>query len=272
MDIAKKISGGVTAPNGFYAGTTYVGIKSHKKYKPDVAVLYSERPFACAACFTKNKFCAAPVVLGREVLKKGSARAFVINSGNANAGTGTHGIEDARTVERTAEKLLGLGEGEVIVSSTGVIAKCYPLGKCLTRLRRLSRQSLRATTEAMRRMPSWQQIKCARSTEIITPDLSIHFSVPFTAKFFCAIERNTPEKSDIPPRNRQLSRRIKEWLPRAFRSWQPKFIAAQNRDGRKHPKHPLWHHETVLCPSRNRCHRSYQLYRHILPPNGEARS
>ena len=103
--------GGVTTPKGFLAGACYVGVKSRKSEKPDVAIIYSEQPASCAAMFTTNKFCAAPVILDREILKKGKARAVVINSGNANAATGEQGIKDAKTVETEAEKLLGLGEG-----------------------------------------------------------------------------------------------------------------------------------------------------------------
>lgn len=101
--------GGVTTPKGFKAGACYVGIKSRKTEKPDVAIIYSDYPASCAAMFTTNKFCAAPVILDREILKKGKARAVVINSGNANAATGTQGIENAKRVETEAEKLLGLG-------------------------------------------------------------------------------------------------------------------------------------------------------------------
>lgn len=108
-----------------------MGVKSRKSEKPDVAVLYSEYPTSCAALFTTNKFCAAPVILGREVLKKGKARAIVINSGNANAATGTQGIEDAKRVEQEAEKLLGLGEDEVFVCSTGVIGQRLPVEKVI---------------------------------------------------------------------------------------------------------------------------------------------
>ena len=123
MSNLKKIEGGVTTPQGFTAGAVYTAIKKRENKKPDVAVLYSDLPCSCAACFTTNKFCAAPVILDREILKKGKARAVVINSGNANAATGKQGIEDARTVEREAEKLLGLGEDEVFVCSTGVIGQ-----------------------------------------------------------------------------------------------------------------------------------------------------
>ncbi len=131
------IEGGVTAPKGFTAGAVYAGIKSRKKEKPDVAVLYSEQPCACAACFTTNKFCAAPVILGREILKKGKARAIVINSGNANAATGEQGILDAKLVETETEKLLGLGEDEVFVCSTGVIGQRLPVDKVLDGVRRV---------------------------------------------------------------------------------------------------------------------------------------
>ena len=129
--------GGVTTPKGFLAGACYVGVKSRKSEKPDVAIIYSEQPASCAAMFTTNKFCAAPVILDREILKKGKARAVVINSGNANAATGEQGIKDAKTVETEAEKLLGLGEDEVFVCSTGVIGQKLPVEKVLEGVRRI---------------------------------------------------------------------------------------------------------------------------------------
>ena len=137
MSNLKKIEGGVTTPQGFTAGAVYTAIKKRENKKPDVAVLYSDLPCSCAACFTTNKFCAAPVILDREILKKGKARAVVINSGNANAATGKQGIEDARTVEREAEKLLGLGEDEVFVCSTGVIGQRLPVDKVLQGIREI---------------------------------------------------------------------------------------------------------------------------------------
>ena len=85
--------GGITSPKGFTAGAVYVGVKSRKSQKPDVAVLYSETEASCAAVFTTNKFCAAPVILDREILKNGKARAIVINSGNANAATGNEVLD-----------------------------------------------------------------------------------------------------------------------------------------------------------------------------------
>ncbi|WP_251316585.1 bifunctional glutamate N-acetyltransferase/amino-acid acetyltransferase ArgJ [Flintibacter muris] len=134
----KVIEGGsITSPKGYLAGACYVGVKSRKSDKPDVAVLYSQEPASCAALFTTNKFCAAPVLLGREVLKKGKARAVVINSGNANAATGEQGLANAKKVEVLAEELLGLGEDEVFVSSTGVIGQQLPVEKVLDGVRRI---------------------------------------------------------------------------------------------------------------------------------------
>ena len=134
----KVIEGGsITSPKGFLAGACYVGVKSRKSEKPDVAILYSQEPASCAALFTTNKFCAAPVLLGREVLKKGKARAVVINSGNANAATGEQGLANAKKVELLAEELLGLGEDEVFVSSTGVIGQQLPVDKVLEGVRRI---------------------------------------------------------------------------------------------------------------------------------------
>ncbi len=132
----KAIPGGATTPKGFQSAAVYIAIKKRENKQPDVAILYSELPCSCAACFTTNKFCAAPVILDREILKKGKARAVVVNSGNANAATGKQGIEDALTVEREAEKLLGLGEDEVFVSSTGVIGQRLPVEKVLEGVRR----------------------------------------------------------------------------------------------------------------------------------------
>jgi glutamate N-acetyltransferase/amino-acid N-acetyltransferase len=126
-----RIDGGVTAPRGFTAGAVYVGVKSRKSHKPDLAILYSANPCSCAALFTTNRFCAAPVILDRELLKRGAARAIVVNSGNANAGTGERGLRDAKAMEAEAERLLGLDAGEAFVCSTGVIGEYLPMEKIL---------------------------------------------------------------------------------------------------------------------------------------------
>ncbi len=130
--------GSITTPAGFTAGAVYVGVKSHKSYKPDVAILYSEVPDTrCAALFTTNRFCAAPVILGRTIAASGRARGVVVNSGNANAGTGEDGIRAAQAVERCAETLLGLPADSLFVSSTGVIGEPLPVEKVKEAVRRI---------------------------------------------------------------------------------------------------------------------------------------
>ncbi len=137
MAYKEIVGGGITTPKGYKAGAVYAAVKSRKAEKPDVCILYSETPASCAALFTTNKFCAAPVLLDREILKKGKARAIVINSGNANAATGEQGLRNAKLVEEEAEKLLGLGEDEVFVCSTGVIGQQLPVEKVLDGVRRI---------------------------------------------------------------------------------------------------------------------------------------
>ena len=77
------------------------------------------------------------MLLDREILKSGTARAIVINSGNANAATGEQGMQDALATEREAERLLGVGENQVFVCSTGVIGQKLPVEKVLEGVRRI---------------------------------------------------------------------------------------------------------------------------------------
>src|SRR5690606_38748977 len=81
-----------------------------------------------AAVFTRNQFAAAPVRLCREVLASGMpCRAVLVNSGNANACTGTTGDEDAREMQELAAKAIGCAPAEVMVCSTGRIGEDLPM-------------------------------------------------------------------------------------------------------------------------------------------------
>ena len=80
-----------------------------------------------AGTFTTNRVQAACVKVSREHLRKGNIRAIVANSGNANACTGTRGVEDARGECRSVAELLGLKPAEVAVCSTGVIGLPMPM-------------------------------------------------------------------------------------------------------------------------------------------------
>lgn len=87
-----------------------------------------------AGVFTQNIFCAAPVLVAQDHLSRASTRLLVINSGNANAGTGQSGIQDARDVCVAAGNLLGYGANRVLPFSTGVIGQRLPADKIIAAL------------------------------------------------------------------------------------------------------------------------------------------
>lgn len=125
--------GGVTAPRGFLAAGVSAGLK--RSGRRDIALLLSERPAACAAVYTTNKVCAAPIRVTREHLLDGAMRAVVVNSGNANACTGERGLADARTMAEEAAEVLELAATDVAVASTGVIGVPLPMELVLPGIR-----------------------------------------------------------------------------------------------------------------------------------------
>ena len=114
--------GGVTAPQGFRSAALHCGIKA-KSGVLDLAVLVADRPVSAAALFTTNVAQAAPVLLSKRHLDKtsGTARAVVVNSGCANACTGTQGMADAERMAAEVAQALGCAPEHVLVASTGVI-------------------------------------------------------------------------------------------------------------------------------------------------------
>jgi glutamate N-acetyltransferase / amino-acid N-acetyltransferase len=120
-------SGGVTSPQGFLAGAASAGIKYADKHRLDLGILFSEAPCAAAAVFTTNKVKAAPVRLDQKRLKKGTARAVVMNSGGANACTGEQGMADAVEMTALAARHVGVAPEDVLVASTGVIGVPLPM-------------------------------------------------------------------------------------------------------------------------------------------------
>lgn len=149
---AQRVEGGVTAAELFQACGLHAGIK---RVRPDLALLYAERPCAAAACFTTNQVQAAPVVVTREHLVRsgGIAQAVVVNSGNANACTGPRGLQDAREMAQETARVLGVAEERVLVASTGVIGVPLPMDRLREGIRRaaglLSRDGGHAAAEAI---------------------------------------------------------------------------------------------------------------------------
>lgn len=115
----------VTAARGFAAAGVAAGIKTDAL---DIAVLVADRPCTTAAVFTTNQAAAAPVVLGRASLGRDSVRrAIVVNSGCANAATGSLGLANGLLMTETLAAELGCDPGDVLVCSTGTIGPQLPM-------------------------------------------------------------------------------------------------------------------------------------------------
>jgi len=128
----------ITDARGFVAAAMHVGFKKRRK---DICLIKSQVPAICSVKFTRNRVKAAPVVAGITTLKKSGNRlqALVVNSGNANAGTGIRGLRDVHeTVAQTA-RLTGVPKEWILASSTGVIGQFLDMKKMKDGLQYLAR-------------------------------------------------------------------------------------------------------------------------------------
>ncbi|KAJ8592263.1 arginine biosynthesis protein ArgJ [Rhizopogon salebrosus TDB-379] len=137
-------------PYGYSLTGVHCGVKK-KSSVLDLAVILSTspKPTAAAACFTRNAFKAAPVLVSKDVLEKsaGRARAIVTNSGCANAVTGKQGLEDAWAMVKATDALLpgklkSQDTSDTLVMSTGVIGQNLPISKILAGISSLVPPSL----------------------------------------------------------------------------------------------------------------------------------
>ena len=117
---------GITAPLGVRAAGVASGIKPQGL---DLAVLVADWGCSSAAVFTTNRAEAAPVIVSREHLASGQARAVVVNAGCANAATGEQGLRDAREMASLVAQEVGCLPRDVVVASTGVIGVPLPMDR-----------------------------------------------------------------------------------------------------------------------------------------------
>jgi glutamate N-acetyltransferase/amino-acid N-acetyltransferase len=180
--IFKRIEGSICAPCGFRAAAVFCDIKrlgtgkgSEKGRKRDLALIVSDAPAAVAGMFTTNQVCAAPVKLSMQRAAQRLAQAIVVNSGNANACTGLHGIVDAQRMTQITASTLKVRERGVLVCSTGRIGVPMPMKniergirKCAPLLTRSSRAALQVAEAIMttdtRRKEVGIEFKIGRST------------------------------------------------------------------------------------------------------------
>jgi glutamate N-acetyltransferase / amino-acid N-acetyltransferase len=129
-DVFQVITGGITAPQGFRAGSTLCGIK-HASDARDLALLLADQPCVAAATFTTSRTPAAPVLLCKEHLRVSGnyTQAVIVNSGNANCSNGEQGIRDAYQMAELVAQRFGIQQRLVLVGSTGIIGRPLPMDK-----------------------------------------------------------------------------------------------------------------------------------------------
>ncbi|GHB90073.1 bifunctional glutamate N-acetyltransferase/amino-acid acetyltransferase ArgJ [Cerasicoccus arenae] len=113
---------------GFLTAGTACDVRNTGKERLDLALVYSPTACTAAGVFTTNDVKAAPVLVDQEVLASGKPiHGFVVNSGNANACTGTQGMADAREMLTLSEQAAGAPSGSFFVCSTGRIGRVMPM-------------------------------------------------------------------------------------------------------------------------------------------------
>jgi glutamate N-acetyltransferase/amino-acid N-acetyltransferase len=112
---------------GFCLGTAAAGIK--RPGRTDLVIMSIAEGASCSAVFTRNAFCAAPVTVAREFLAQGQPSYLLVNTGNANAGTGEPGIRAARQCCEGLAQYAGCEAAAVLPFSTGVIGEPLPVDR-----------------------------------------------------------------------------------------------------------------------------------------------
>ena len=191
-------------PQGFKSASIAAGLKSTGAL--DLTLIHNQGPlFIGAAVFTSNKVVAAQVIWSRQVVKGGTVRAAVLNSGGANACTGPQGFADTHKTAEHVGHLLNVSAGEVIVCSTGLIGEFLPMEKILTGLDAiapvLSRDGLQASAQAIMTTDSVPKIATskingtefaaiAKGAGMLAPALATMLSVVMTD---AVVSRNAEE-------------------------------------------------------------------------------
>ncbi|GIX04168.1 MAG: arginine biosynthesis bifunctional protein ArgJ [Planctomycetaceae bacterium] len=149
----------ISLPQGFFVASGRAGIKDPAATRDDLALFLSAVPSAAAGVFTTNRVCGAPVKVSRGRLPRMTARAVVMNSGNANACTGEQGIRDAEEIAARVAMLVGCAAQDVLVASTGVIGRMLPMERILPALDKLY-AARSQTDEAV-----WQAARAIMTTD-----------------------------------------------------------------------------------------------------------
>jgi glutamate N-acetyltransferase/amino-acid N-acetyltransferase len=183
----------VPLPAGFSAHAGRAGLREEDG--DDVAVVVSSRPCACAGLFTQSVFAGPSVVLSRRRLATGRAQAMVVIARNANVANGSQGTKDAEEITASVASAVGVPGEQVLIASTGVIGRPYPMGLLRPYFQRLGGAGFladaRAVARAMmttdtRAKVAEQQVGPARvvgvakGSGMIEPDMATMLAFVFT--------------------------------------------------------------------------------------------
>ncbi len=184
----------VELPRGFTHHVANIGIKDDTD---DFVVVTAGRPVPCAALFTKSRFAGASVIVSREHVADGTAQAVVVISKNSNVATGEAGMSDAREVAASVASRLGAMAADVVVTSTGVIGRRYPMDRVRAGIDTLptsptGRDALSPatgmmTTDTVAKVAEADVagseariVGMAKGVGMIEPDMATHISLVFT--------------------------------------------------------------------------------------------
>lgn len=160
-----------TSIPGIRLGVAAAGIKNpQQRQRPDLTIIELAASGSAAAVFTRNAFCAAPVIIAKRHLAQGTPRYLLINSGNANAGTGIPGLNDAEDCCQALATLTNCQMQQVLPFSTGVIGEPLPVARLTAGLP----HALADLQEA-----GWEKAAQAIMTTDTVPKLAVQkFTVP----------------------------------------------------------------------------------------------
>ena len=183
-----------TLPAGFRSHVANIGVKDDTD---DFVVIAAERAVPVAAVFTKSLFAGTSVTLSRTQVADGQASAVVVISKNANVATGAQGHADAIEIAQRVAARLGCEPTDVVVTSTGVIGRCYPIERIRAGIdavpNRLDSDDAVAaargmmTTDTVPKVAeatiagsSARVVGMAKGVGMIEPDMATHISLLFT--------------------------------------------------------------------------------------------
>jgi glutamate N-acetyltransferase/amino-acid N-acetyltransferase len=181
-------------PTGFRSHVACIGIKDTTD---DFVVVAADRPVSAAGVFTRSRFVGPSVTISRRHLADGTARAVVVISKNANVATGERGERDARAVVELVAERLGCAPSDVLVASTGVIGRAYPMERVTAGIANLpvplpsndAEGAARGimTTDTTEKIAEAtigdgpaRVVGVAKGVGMIEPDMATHISLLFT--------------------------------------------------------------------------------------------